>query len=225
MAPSSSAAWSSRCSSLRTGSRREGSSLGSLASACAVSQHPAVPGIQAEPAPPEAAPQARVGMPSPLFTPGTRTHTPSAVSGEHRSPRSARRRAPSPLLAPFLDDAEAPRRGAWSSRVYSACSWHRSGYRSSRVMLRGTAKGQSRPDDRHRSAHRILRHAAPAHFHCSRVGETHEVLRRSFSSLRRMVLQRVKRGIEAKIKPMRSYAQTISPGRLGRHQQYGQDDL
>jgi hypothetical protein len=89
----------------------------------------------------------------------------------------------------------------------------------------GTAKGQSRPDDRHRSAHRILRHAAPAHFHRSRVGETHEVLRRSFSSLRRMVLQRVKRGIEAKIKPMRSYAQTISPGRLGRHQQYGQDDL
>jgi hypothetical protein len=70
-----------------------------------------------------------------------------------------------------------------------------------------------------------LCHAAPAHFHCSRVGETHEVLRRSFSSLRRMVLQRVKRGIEAKIKPMRSYAETISPGRLGRHQQYGQDDL
>lgn len=67
MAPSSSAAWSSRCSSLRTGSRGEGSSLGSLVSACAVSQHPAVPGIQAEPAPPEAAPQARVGMPSALF--------------------------------------------------------------------------------------------------------------------------------------------------------------
>jgi hypothetical protein len=99
---------------------------------------------------------------------------------------------------PSLDDAEAPRRGAWSSRVYSACSWHRSGYRSSRVTLRGTAKGHSRPDDRHRGAHRILRHAAPAHFHRSRVGETHEVLRRSFSSLRRMVLQRVKRGIEAK---------------------------
>ena len=32
-------------------------------------------------------------------------------------------------------------------------------------------------------------------------------------ALRRMVLRRVKRGIEAKIKPMRSYAQAISPGR------------
>jgi hypothetical protein len=64
---SSRAAWPSGCSSLRTGSRSEGSSLGSLASACAVSRHRAVTGIQAEPAPPEAAPQARVGMPSALF--------------------------------------------------------------------------------------------------------------------------------------------------------------
>src|SRR6266566_6879105 len=45
----------------------EGSGLGSLASACAVSQHQAVTGIQAEPAPSEAVPQARVGMPSALF--------------------------------------------------------------------------------------------------------------------------------------------------------------
>jgi hypothetical protein len=63
---SSSAASPSRCSSLRTSSRAEGSSLGSLASACAVSQHPAVTGIQAEPAPPGAVPQARVGTPSAL---------------------------------------------------------------------------------------------------------------------------------------------------------------
>jgi hypothetical protein len=41
------AAWPSRCSSPRTSSRGKGSSLGSLASACAVSQHPAVAGIQA----------------------------------------------------------------------------------------------------------------------------------------------------------------------------------
>jgi hypothetical protein len=56
-----------RCSSLRAGSRREGSWLGSLASACPVSQHPVVTGIQAEPAPPGVGPQARVGMPSALF--------------------------------------------------------------------------------------------------------------------------------------------------------------
>jgi len=64
---SSSAAWPSRCSSLRTSSRGEGSSLGSLASACAVSQHSVVTGIQAEPAPPKAVPQVRVGMPYALF--------------------------------------------------------------------------------------------------------------------------------------------------------------
>ncbi len=52
---------------LRTGSRGDESWLGSLASACPVSQHPVVTGLGAEPAPPEAGPQARVGMPSALF--------------------------------------------------------------------------------------------------------------------------------------------------------------
>ena len=47
--------------------REEESSLGSLTSACAVSQHPVVTGIQAEPAPLKAVPQARVGTPSALF--------------------------------------------------------------------------------------------------------------------------------------------------------------
>ncbi len=45
----------------------EGSSLGSLASACAVSQHPAVKGTQGEPVPPGAVPEARLGMPSALL--------------------------------------------------------------------------------------------------------------------------------------------------------------
>src|SRR5512132_3138113 len=45
----------------------DGSSLGSLVSACALSQHAAVTGVRAEPAPPGAVPQARVGMPSALF--------------------------------------------------------------------------------------------------------------------------------------------------------------
>jgi hypothetical protein len=56
-----------RCSSLRTGSRSEGSWLGSLASACAVGQHPVVTGIGVGPARPEAGPQARVGRPSAWF--------------------------------------------------------------------------------------------------------------------------------------------------------------
>jgi hypothetical protein len=56
-----------RCSSLRIGSRSEGSWLGSLASACPVSQHPVGTGIGAEPVRPEAGPQARVGVPSALF--------------------------------------------------------------------------------------------------------------------------------------------------------------
>ena len=46
----SSAAWPSRCSSLRTSSQGKGSSLGSLTSACAVSQHLAVRAIRAAPA-------------------------------------------------------------------------------------------------------------------------------------------------------------------------------
>jgi hypothetical protein len=45
----------------------EGSSLRSLASVCAISQHPAVAGIQAEPAPPAGVPQARAVTPSALF--------------------------------------------------------------------------------------------------------------------------------------------------------------
>jgi hypothetical protein len=120
MAPSSSAAWSSRSSSLRTGSRGEGSSLGSLASACAVSQHPAVPGIQAEPAPPEAAPQARVGMPSALFgrlvisweSPGLLKPTPSP----------GRSSAGTAAMPPSPGSSSAERTGARPSPVLLVCS-------------------------------------------------------------------------------------------------------
>ena len=120
MAPSSSAAWRSGCSSLRTGSRGEGSSLGSLASACAVSQHPALTGIQAEPAPPEAAPQARVGMPSALFgqllisweSPGLPKLTPSP----------GRSSAGTAAMRPSPGSSSAERTGARPSPVLLVCS-------------------------------------------------------------------------------------------------------
>jgi hypothetical protein len=54
-------------SSVRAGSRSEGSSLGSLTSACAVGQHQAVASIRAERERPVAVPEARVGMPFALF--------------------------------------------------------------------------------------------------------------------------------------------------------------
>ncbi len=84
---------------LRTGSRGDGSWLGSPASACPVSQHPVVTGLGAEPAPPEAGPQARVGMPSGLFasrgisceSPGLSRPTPSpggSSAGTAAVPRS-----------------------------------------------------------------------------------------------------------------------------------------
>src|SRR2546426_9341496 len=52
---------------LRTGPRGEGSSLASLASACAVSRHLAVTGIQGEPARSGAVPPAPVMMRSAVF--------------------------------------------------------------------------------------------------------------------------------------------------------------
>jgi hypothetical protein len=110
----------SRCSSLRTGSRGVGSSLGSLASACAVSQHPVATGIQAEPAPPKPVPPARVGMPSALFgrlvisweSPGLPRPTPSPG----RSSAGMAARPPSP------GSSSAERTGARPSPVLLVCS-------------------------------------------------------------------------------------------------------
>jgi len=131
---SSSAAWPFCCSSLRTGSRGERSSLGSLASACAVSQHPAVAGIQAEPAPPGAVPQARVGMPSALFgrrvisceSPGLPRPIPSpgrSSAGMAAVPRSPGLRSPertgarpSPALLVCSSRSQSPSPG-WDARA------------------------------------------------------------------------------------------------------------
>jgi hypothetical protein len=109
-----------RCSSLRTGSRGEGSWLGSLASACAVSQHPVVTGIQAEPAPPGAGPQARVGMRSALFgrlvisweSPGLPRPTPSPGGSS----------AGTAAMPPSLGSSSAERTGARPSPVLLVCS-------------------------------------------------------------------------------------------------------
>ncbi len=109
-----------RCWSLRTGSRGEGSWLGSLASACPVSQHPVVTGIEAEPARREAWPQARVGMPSALFgrlvisweSPGLPRPTPSpggSSAGTAAMPRSP-------------GSSSAERTGARPSPVLLVCS-------------------------------------------------------------------------------------------------------
>jgi hypothetical protein len=109
-----------RCSSLRTGSRGEGSSLGSLASACAVSQQLAVTGTQAEPARAEVVPKARVGMPSALFgrlvisweSPGLPSPTPSP----------GRSSAGTAAMPPSPGSSSAEGTGARPSPVLRVCS-------------------------------------------------------------------------------------------------------
>jgi hypothetical protein len=117
---SSRAAWPSGCSSLRTGSRSEGSSLGSLASACAVSRHRAVTGIQAEPAPPEAAPQARVGMPSALF--GRLVISWESPGLPRPTPSPGRSSAGTVAMPPSPGSSSAERTGARPSPVLLVCS-------------------------------------------------------------------------------------------------------
>jgi hypothetical protein len=109
-----------RCSGLRTGSRGEGSWLGSLASACAGRQHPVVTAIEAEPARPEAGPQARVGMPSALFgrlvisweSPGLSRPTPSPGGSS----------AGTAAMPPSPGSSSAERTGARPSPVLLVCS-------------------------------------------------------------------------------------------------------
>jgi hypothetical protein len=110
----------SGCSSLRTGSRGEGSSLGSLASRCAVSQHPVVRGIEAEPPPPGAAAPARVGMPSALFG---RVVISWESPGRPRPTRSpGRSSAGTAAMSPSPDSSSAERTGARPSPVLLVCS-------------------------------------------------------------------------------------------------------
>jgi hypothetical protein len=110
----------SGCSSLRTGSRGEGSSLGSLASRCAVSQHPVVRGIEAEPPPPGAAAPARVGMPSALFG---RVVISWESPGRPRPIRSpGRSSAGTAAMSPSPDSSSAERTGARPSPVLLVCS-------------------------------------------------------------------------------------------------------
>jgi hypothetical protein len=114
------AAWGPRCSSLRTGSRGEGSSLGSLASACAVSQHPAVTGIEAEPAPPKGVPQARVAMPSALFGRLVISWESPGLPRPTRSP--GRSSAGTVAMPPSPGSSSAERTGARPSPVLLVCS-------------------------------------------------------------------------------------------------------
>ena len=94
--------------------------VGSLASACVLSQHPAVTGIQAEPAAPEVVPQARAGMPSALFgrlvisweSPGLSRPTPSP--GRSSAGTAAMPRSPG--------SSSADRTGARPSPVLLGCS-------------------------------------------------------------------------------------------------------
>jgi len=193
MAPSSSAASSSRCSSLRTGSRGEGSSLGSLASACAVSQHPALTGIQAEPAPPEAAPQARVGMPSALFgqllisweSPGLPKLTPSP----------GRSSAGTAAMRPSPGSSSAERTGARPSPVLLVCSsrspspspaWDAMAPCSGRVGLADLYLRADRPAGREGGSDRMRtrRH---------QVGPATEVLSRCHRSGRRRIRRQARR--------------------------------
>ena len=109
-----------RCSSLRTGSRGEGSSLGSLASACAVSQHPVVTGIQAEAAPLEAGPQARVGMPSALF--GRLVISWESPGLPRPTPSPGRSSAGTAAMPPSPGSSSAERTGARPSPVLLVCS-------------------------------------------------------------------------------------------------------
>jgi hypothetical protein len=104
-----------RCSSLRTGSRGEGSSLGSLASACALSQHPAVTGIPAEPAPPEG-----VGMPSALF--GRLVISWESPGLSRPTPSPGRSSAGTAAVPPSPGSSSAERTGARPSPVLLVCS-------------------------------------------------------------------------------------------------------
>jgi hypothetical protein len=98
----------------------EASSLGSLASACAASPHPAVIGIQVEPARAGAVPQARVRMRSALFarlvisweSPGLSRPTPSP----------GRSSAGTAAVPPSPDSSSPERTGARPSPVLLVCS-------------------------------------------------------------------------------------------------------
>jgi hypothetical protein len=114
------AAWPSRCSSPRTSSRGKGSSLGSLASACAVSQHPAVAGIQAEAAPPGAVPQALVGMPSALF--GRRVISWESPGLPRPTPSPGRSSAGTAAMPPLPGSSSPERTGARPSPALLVCN-------------------------------------------------------------------------------------------------------
>ena len=98
----------------------EGSSLGSLASACAVSQHPAVTGIQAEPAPPGAVPQARVGMRSASF--GRLVTSWESPGLPRPGPSPGRLSAGTAAVPPSPGSSSPGRTGARPSPVLLVCS-------------------------------------------------------------------------------------------------------
>jgi hypothetical protein len=109
-----------RCLSLRTGSRGDGSPLGSLASACPVSQHPAVTSLGAEPARPEAVPRARVGMPSVLFA--RRVISCESPGLSRPTPSPGRSSAGTAAVPPSPDSSSPERTGARPSPVLLVCS-------------------------------------------------------------------------------------------------------
>jgi hypothetical protein len=112
----------------------------------------------------------RARQPLPALTNDDRALLQLSTDAQHKS---ARDRSGSTSLT------RSPRRGACGSRVCSACSKHRSGYRSSHVMLRATESARAGPTT-NTTADRTF--DTRNHFHPSRVDEVHEVLRRSFKS-------------------------------------------
>jgi hypothetical protein len=94
--------------------------VGSLLSACALSRHPAVTGIQAEPAPPEAGPQARVGMRSALF--GRLVISWESPGLSRPTPSPGRSSAGTAAMPPSPGSSSQERTGARPSPVLRVCS-------------------------------------------------------------------------------------------------------